>query len=200
MSVNLNRLGAFASVAAGLLWLVVWFHQRLAHGPTEMNEQRIFLGLTWLDSAKFLVIPLILLLIAIVSLYGLRERPGLVGRIGFVVTVVGLIGLIVGTALEFWSFPWGSYEVGFAATLPYWGGVFHALSTLVFTIGLIVFSIDLVRAGVMQVWVAPVLVLGGFTTIFFTPTFLLPSLAWLLLGLALWLRRDWAAERSSRVR
>lgn len=200
MSVNLIRLGAPASVAAGLLWLVVWFHQHLTHGPTEVNEQRIFLGLSWLDSGKFLVIPLILLLIAIVSLYSLRERPRLLGRMGFIVTVAGLVGLIVGTALEFWSFPWGSYAIGFEATLPRWGGLIHALSTLVFTIGLIVFSIDLVRAGVMPVWVAPVLVLGGFSTIFFTPTFLLPGLAWLLLGVVLWLRRDRAAERPSRVR
>jgi hypothetical protein len=197
---RLNRAGGPASVAAGLLWLVVWFHQRLTHGPTQENEERIFLGLTWLDSAKFLVIPLILLLIAIVSLYGLRERPGLLGRIGFVVTVVGLVGLIVGTALEFWFFPWGSYAVGFEELPSHVGAPLQPLSTLVFTIGLIVFNIDLVRARVVPVWLAPVLVLGGLTTFFLTPAFLLPGLAWLLLGLALWLRRDRAAERPSRVR
>ncbi len=200
MFARLNRTGGPASVAAGLLWLVVWFHQRQTHGPTQENEERIFLGLTWLDSAKFLVLPLILLLIAMVSLYGLRERPGLLGRIGFVVTVVGLVGLIVGTALEFWSFPWGSYAVGFEATLPWWGGLIQSLSTLVFTIGLIVFSIDLVRARVIPVWLAPVLVLGGFATIFLTPTFLLPGLAWLLLGFVLWSRRERTPGRPARVR
>jgi hypothetical protein len=124
----------------------------------------------------------------------------LLGRIGFVVTVVGLVGLIVGTALEFWFFPWGSYSVGFEE-LPGFvrGAPVQPLSTLVFTIGLIIFNIDLVRAGVMPVWAAPVLVAGGFATIFFTPTFLLPGLAWLLLGLVLWLRRNRTVERPSRV-
>jgi uncharacterized membrane protein len=201
MSVGLKRLGAPASVAAGLLWLVVYFHQRLTHGLTSENEERVFLGLTWLDSGKFLVIPWILLLVGIVSLYGLRERPGLVGKIGFVVTVVGLVGLIVGTALEFWFFPWGSYVVGFDELPGFVRSVpVRPISTLVFTIGLIIFNIDLVRARVVPLWLAPALVLGGFSTIFLTPVFLLPGLAWLLLGLALWLRRDRTAERPSRVR
>jgi hypothetical protein len=197
MPVGLNRLGAPASVAAGLLWLVVWFHQRQTHGPTSENEERILLGLTWLDSGKFLVIPLILLLIAIVSLYGLRERPGLLGRIGFVVTVVGLVGLIVGTALEFWFFPWGSYAVGFEELPSHVGAPVQPLSTLVFTIGLIVFNIDLVRARVMPGWGATVLILGGLATFFLIPSSLLPGLAWLLLGVVLWLRRD---RTPSRVR
>ncbi len=168
MSVSLNRLGAPASVVAGLLWLVVWFHQRQTPGPTSVNEQRIFFGLTGLDSVKFLVILLILLLIWIVSLYGLREGSGLLGRIRFVVTAVGIIGLIVGTALEFWTFPRGSYAVSFAATLPRWGGLFQSRSTLDFTIGLIVFDIDLVRDRVMPGWGASVQVLGGLTTFWLT--------------------------------
>ena len=200
MPVGLKRLGAPASVAAGLLWLVVWFHQRLTHGLTSENEERVSLGLTWLDSGKFLVIPLILLLIGLVSLYGLRERPGVLGRIGFVVTVVGLCSMIVGTAAQFWPFPWGSYAVGFEATLPSWGGIIQALSTLVFTIGLFVFSIDLVRAGVMPGGVVPVLFFGGITTFWLTPSSFVPGLAWLVLGLVLWWRRDRAAERPSRVR
>lgn len=199
-SSNLTRLGGPASVAAGFLWLLVWLHQRQTHGPTQENEEDTLLGLTWLDSAKFLVGPLILLLIAMVSLYMRRERPGLLGKVGFVVTVTGLGGLIVGTALEFWSFPWGSYAVGFDAPLPSIGGLIQALSTLIFTVGLIVFNIDLVRAKVVPWWAAPVLVLGGLTTFFLTPAIWLPGVAWLLLGLVLWSRRDGAAERPARAR
>ena len=67
-SSNLNRLGGPSSVAAGFFWLLVWFHQRQTHGPTQENEERIVLGLTWLDSAQFLVLTLALLLIAMASL------------------------------------------------------------------------------------------------------------------------------------
>ncbi len=188
---RLDHLGGPAAVAAGILWLLVWLHQRATHGATQENEERILFGLTWLDSGKFLILPLILLFVGIVSLYMRRGRPGWLGRIGFAVTVAGLVGMIVGTALQFWFFPWGSYAVGFENPGPHHiGGPIQPISTLVFTLGLIVLSIDLVRAKVVPWWAAPVLVLGGFATFYLTPVNWLPVLAWLLLGLLLWSGRS----------
>ncbi len=49
---RLDHWGSLASLVAGVLWLLVWLHQREAHGTTQVNEERVVLGLTWLDSAK----------------------------------------------------------------------------------------------------------------------------------------------------
>lgn len=185
-----NRRGGLAAVAAGLLWLLVWFHQRLTHGPTEVNEQRLVLGLTWLDSAKFLVAPLILLMVGLVVLYQHPRPPARMARIGGIVTIVGLAFLILGVALEFWSFPWGSYAVGFDVARPQIGGLVQALASLIFTLGLLVFTVDLLRAKVIPLWIASILILGGLTTFYLTPVSWLPGVAWLLLGGMLWLQEE----------
>lgn len=42
VSGTMNRLGGPASVAAGVLWLLIWLHQRATHGSTATNEMQPF--------------------------------------------------------------------------------------------------------------------------------------------------------------
>ena len=126
-----------------------------------------------------------------------QENPAYLGRWVSSLRLWGSVTLSGEQRLSS-GFPWGSYATGFDALLPTVGGLVQALSTLVFTAGLIALNIDLVWAKVVPLWVAPVLMLGGLTTFFLTPAIWLPGAAWLLLGLVLWSPRD-GAELKKRT-
>jgi hypothetical protein len=111
------------------------------------------------------------------------------GKTGLAVTMGGLAVMVVGTAVQFWSFPWGLYAVDFDDPRANAGGAAQALGSVAFTVGLIVFNVDLVRAKVMPIWAAPILVGGALTTFFLTPAIWVPAVAWLVLAWVLWSRR-----------
>ncbi len=196
-----RRWGGPASLVAGVVWVPIWLHQRAAHGLTQRNEMNLAAGLTWMDTSKLLVVLLAFVFVGLAALYLRRERPGTLGRVGAAITFGGLALVIVTTALQFWTFPWGSYDVTFEEATGFPGsnasGAVQFGASLVFTVGLALLCIDLVMARVINWLVAAVLVLGALTTVYFSPVLLMPGIAWIVLGLVLLRRPD--APQGSRV-
>ena len=201
MTEVVRRWGALASLLAGIAWFAIWLHQREAHGLTEVNEMRLVAGLTWMDTSKFLVPVFALVFVGLASLWLRRERPGRLGRVGALITFGGLGLVIVTTALEFWTFPWGSYDIKFEEASGLVGsnasGAIQALASLVFAAGVALMSIDLARAKVIPWWMAPVLIIGALSTVYLSPVFWMPGAAWLVLGL--FLLRKTGPDQGSRI-
>ena len=95
-----------------MVWLLLWRHQALAHGPTQINEMNMALGFTWMDSGKLYVLPFLLLIVTVIGLYRRHTDRGWLRKSGYLV-LGALVWLVVGTVAEFWGFQLGSYELTF---------------------------------------------------------------------------------------
>lgn len=188
------RAASLAFASAGVAWLVVWWHQRRAHGTTSLNEENLVLGLTWMDTGKLLVVPLLLVGIGLVQLFRSLPRRTRWAAVGFWASAASLGALVVGTALQFWRFDWGSYEQSFDEASIGVGGALQAAAAPALAVALTVFGITLARGRVLRWWVAPALPLAALATFWLTPTSPLPGLLWLALAGATYWRAGGAAR------
>jgi hypothetical protein len=159
-----TRAASLPSLAAGLLWVAAWLHLLMAHGTSQVNEQRMAFGLTWLDSGR-LVAPSLILAVAAAWLLA-RESRHTGTRLAASVAVVGLLVAGVGATLGFWTQPVGTYEgasreSGVAAI----GGLLAMLGSGLTAVGLVAMGIGAARVRLLSGWVALLLPLAGLSIV-----------------------------------
>jgi hypothetical protein len=186
------KSGKYLTIA-GLIWLLLWFHQSQTHGFSEDNERKLFVGATWMDSGKFYVVVYALLLLCVIFLFRARSHSSPFTKAVFALVTGSLAIVSVGTVIQFWPFPFGSYELSFEQSpLARVGGIVQALATLAFALTLVPFGIGLVRERVIHWWLIPLMVIAAISGFFLTPANFIPGVGWIAVGVALLARKETA--------
>jgi hypothetical protein len=170
---RLIRLGGFAAMLAGLVFLV----------DEILNLSN---PIPYLDLA--FIFAMLLVSVGMVGFHTLQKGSyGLLGEVGFYAVLVGILAQVVGLALLL---------AGSTALL--W---LVSVATLGVLVGFVLYGGATLQAGVLPYWCGvafvvafPVAVLLGVYAYFWL------GIVWLALGYVLWTRRGEASEQPSRVR
>jgi hypothetical protein len=168
--------GAWAAIVSGLALAASLLLEWLAVPFEQLGETEAYLTGSYLLSSGLRLLSTILLLWALIGIYGRQSRAaGILGLWAFVVTFLGTALLAGNTWAEVFVWPTLAQvapnvlsEQATEAPMYLLTGI--SLSFPLFSIGMILFGVATIRAGVYSRWAAVLLIVSIPLTMFLDPT------------------------------
>src|SRR5215217_9598186 len=170
------RVGAWAAMASGLALIVSMLLEWLVVPYERLGQTEALLTSSYLVSSGLRLLSIVLLLWALIGIYGPQSRAaGTFGLWAFVVVFLGTALIAANTWAEVFVYP----TLAQVAPNAWSGSVMEVSSYLaagltlsfpLFGIGLILFGVATIRAGVYPRWPAVLLIIGIPVTMFLDPT------------------------------